>query len=155
MIASVETVEESAFFVAGLSVRTINLDGQSQKDIGDLWTKFMAEGMLQEIAGRGSDDIYNVYTGYETDFTGFYTAVLGCRVNSLEDIPAGLTGVAIPAGTYEIYSLEGKFPGKVSDAWREIWNSNINRAYTADFDLYKAGAENFDETDVKIYLAVN
>ncbi len=30
-----------------------------------------------------------------------------------------------------------------------------HRTYTTDFDLYKAGAESFENREVEIYLAVN
>jgi predicted transcriptional regulator YdeE len=102
----------------------------------------------------GSRTIYCVYTNYETDYTGPYTTVIGCKVKSLDQIPKGLTGITIPAGIYQENILTGKFPEKVHDAWQQIWSSNINRAHTADYDLYAAGAKSFEETEVKIYLAV-
>ncbi len=52
MITNTDNVEQPAFYLVGISARTINPDGQSQKDIGDLWTKFMNEGVLQQIANR-------------------------------------------------------------------------------------------------------
>ena len=75
-------------------------------------------------------------------------------MNSIENISKGFTGINIPAGKYQVYYLAGKFPEFVHDAWQEIWNSDIERKYTTDFDQYSAGAKSFDETEVKIYLAV-
>ncbi|HEY4325322.1 MAG TPA: GyrI-like domain-containing protein [Mucilaginibacter sp.] len=155
MISKIETSQRPEFYLVGISVRTTNQDGQSQKDIGDLWTRFMNEGLLQQINDRASDDIYCVYTDYETDYTGPYTAILGCRVNTLSHVPDGFTGITIASGKYQVYFLEGKFPENVHLAWQEIWNSNVSRAYSADFDLYSANPKSFEETEVKIYLAVN
>jgi predicted transcriptional regulator YdeE len=154
MTAKTEHEDLKGFYLTGISVRTTNQNGQSQKDIGALLTRFMSEGLLQQIDGRLSDDIYCVYTDYETDHTGFYTAVLGCKVISLNHIPDGFTGIAIPAGKYQVYFLEGKFPDNFGAAWQEIWNSGIDRAYTADFDLYSTNPKSFEETEAKIYLAV-
>jgi predicted transcriptional regulator YdeE len=154
MIAKTELTDQQAFFLIGISARTTNQNGQSQKDIGALWTRFMDQALLLQIDGRASDDIYCVYTDYEIDHTGFYTAILGCKVNSLTHIPDGFTGITIPAGKYQVYHLGGEFPGNVGEAWQQIWSSATGRKYTADYDLYSAGAKSFEETAVKIYLAI-
>jgi predicted transcriptional regulator YdeE len=155
MIAKIEISAQKQFYLTGIAVRTINKKGQSQKDIGGLWTRFMSEGLLEQIDNKTSDDIYCVYTNFETNHTGFYTAVLGCKVNSPDHVPDGFTGITIPAGKYQVYFLEGKFPDNVGTAWQEIWNTDTDRAYTADFDWYGSNAKRFEETEVKIYLAVN
>ena len=154
MITKIETIEQPAFEVAGITVRTINQNGQSKNDMMALWTRFMTDNLKQQIEDRASDDIYCFYTDYESDHTGYYTALLGCKVNSLAHIPDGFSGISIPAAKYQVYSLAGKFPENVHLAWQEIWNSEVNRAYTVDFDLYSANAKSFEETEVKIYLAV-
>ncbi|MDF2433522.1 MAG: hypothetical protein JWP44_3153 [Mucilaginibacter sp.] len=154
MIDKIEVIQQDQFFITGISVRTTNQNGQSQNDIGALWTRFMNDDLLKKIAARIADDIYCVYTDYETDHTGFYTAVLGCKVKAMNDTPDGFIGVAIPAGKYQVYTLAGKFPDNVANAWKQIWNSEVDRAYTADFDLYSSGAKSFEETEVQIFLAV-
>jgi predicted transcriptional regulator YdeE len=153
MISKVELIDFPAFQLSGITIRTTNQNGQSQKDIGGLWQRFMADGILQKIEGRISDDTYCVYTDYETDHTGFYTTLIGCKVDTVDHIAEGFTGLTIPSGKYQVYTLAGKFPEKVHLAWQEIWDSDANRAYTADFDLYSANAKSFAETEVKIYLA--
>jgi len=154
MITNVETIDQKEFYLAGIIVRTINRDGQSMNDIGALWTRFMNEGILKQINHRLSNDIYCVYTDYETDYTGYYTTLLGCKVNSLNNQPEGFADMVVPAGKYNVYSLSGKFPENVHEAWTEIWNSGADRAYTVDFDLYSANAISLAETEARIYLAV-
>jgi predicted transcriptional regulator YdeE len=154
MIAKIEIKDQKGFYLVGISARTTNKNGQSQDDIGALWARFMNESLLLQIENRMSDDICCVYTDYETDYTGYYTAVLGCKVNSLDHLPEGFTGITIPQDKYQVYDLEGKFPENVQSAWQEIWNSNVDRKYTADFDLYTANAKSFEETEVKIYVSV-
>jgi predicted transcriptional regulator YdeE len=155
MIAKTEIIELDEFLIAGISVRTTNQNRQSQKDIGGLWTRFMNENLQLQIHNRTSDDIYCVYTDYETDHTGFYTAVLGCKVNSLTQIPADFVSLTIVPDKYQVYFLTGKFPENIAEAWRFIWDNITDRKYTADFDLYSANAKSFEETEVKIFLAVN
>jgi predicted transcriptional regulator YdeE len=143
------------FRITGISVRTTNQDSQSDKDIGSLWQRFTEGNLAAQIADKASDDIYCVYTEYESDHTGPYTAILGLRVNSGgSEAPRGFVNVDIPAGNYRVYKLEGKFPESIANTWRQIWKDPIERKYTADFDLYKAGAKSFEETEAVIYLAV-
>jgi len=154
MIEKIEIIEQPAFYLAGISVRTTNQNGQSQKDIGALWARIMKDNLLQKINDKVSEDTYFVYTDYETDHTGFYIALIGCKINSLANITEGFTGIIIPAGNYQVYSLSGKFPENVHEAWQEIWDSDVERQYTVDYDLYNANAKSFEDTEVKIYLAV-
>ena len=114
----------------------------------------MQGNLLAIIENKLSDDTYCVYTDYESDYLGDYTCLIGCRIASLDHIPDGFAGITIAAGKYQVYDPEGKFPEKVHAGWQEIWGSNIKRAYTADFDLYSANAKSFEETEVKIYLAI-
>ena len=58
------------FNVIGISVRTTNENGQSAKDIEALWVKFWGEEIQKQIPNKVNDDIYAVYTDYETDFNG-------------------------------------------------------------------------------------
>jgi predicted transcriptional regulator YdeE len=154
MIAKTEISNQNQFYLVGVSVRTTNQNGQSQKDIGGLWTRFTTESLRQQITGKVADDMYCVYTDYESDHTGTYTAVLGCKVSSLDGIPDGFTGITVPAYKYHVYYLEGEFPANIGAAWQQIWTSDIDRIYTADYDFYKANPNSFEETEARIYLAV-
>ena len=144
---------QDSFFVAGIAVRTTNQDARARKDIGDLWTKFMSENMQSKISDKYSDDLYCVYTDYETDHTGWYTAVIGCRVTDTGN--DGLFIALVPSGNYRVYKPEGKFPDCIGDTWMHIWEDSAGRSYIADYDLYKAGANSFEETETEIYLGMN
>jgi predicted transcriptional regulator YdeE len=154
MIVKTEILSQSQFYLTGISVRTTNANGQSQIDIGSLWTRFTTGNLIEQITNKLSADIYCVYTDYETDHTGPYTAVLGCKVSSLAGVPNGFTGITIPTEKYQVYYLEGQFPANIGAAWQQIWASDINRKYTADYDLYKADPKSFEETEARIYLAI-
>jgi predicted transcriptional regulator YdeE len=149
-----ERVNLPDFFVVGIAVITTNQDEQSAKDIGSLWTRFTTEDMAGQIAGKLSDDIYCVYTDYESDHTGRYTAVLGCIVESADSMQDCFFTALISAGDFHIYKPQGKFPESVANTWRQIWQTPIDRKYSADYDRYKAGAKSFEETEVEVYLSV-
>lgn len=149
-----ERVKLPEFFVVGIAVTTTNQDGQSQKDIGDLWTRFTTGNFGDQIAAKLSDDIYCVYTDYESDHTGRYTAVLGYRVKDTDRVIDDFFTAFVPTGDFYIYKPEGTFPDSVANTWKEIWQSPIARKYSADYDRYKAGAKSFEDTKVEVYLSV-
>ena len=144
--------DQDSFFVAGIAVRTTNQNAKARKDIGDLWTKFMTENIQSKITGKYSDDLYCVYTDYETDHTGWYTAVIGCRVTEVGN--SGMFVALVPSGKFKVYKPGGKFPDCVGDTWMHIWENGTNRNYVADYDVYKAGAESFEEMQTEVYVGV-
>ena len=150
-----ETKTLSQFYVIGISIRTTNQNDQSQKDIGDLWGKYMSEGIASEIPNKESEDTYCVYTDYESDANGKYSTVLGCKVKSLDSIPTGMVGITVPQSSYRVYTSTGKLPDCVVATWMDIWKMDIKRKYAADFDVYGAKAQDPANAEVKTYLSVN
>ena len=137
---------QDSFFVAGIAVRTTNQAGKAIKDIGDLWTTFTSENIQAKISAKYSDEVYCVYTDYETDHTGWYTAVLGCRVT--EAGHNGMFVALVPSGDYLQYKPEGKLPDVVAETWIQIWDESEGRRYIADYDVYKT------DGTVEIYVGV-
>jgi predicted transcriptional regulator YdeE len=65
-----------------------------------------------------------------------------------------MVGITIAAGKYEVCTLEGKCPQNVLSAWQEIWDSDINRRYATDYDVYTPNFQSFEDSEVKIFLSV-
>jgi predicted transcriptional regulator YdeE len=144
-----------SFKIIGISVRTTNEGGKSGEDIGEFWERFYKENIASKIPGKISEDIYSVYTDYESDYKGSYTTIIGCKVNSLNDIPEGMTGKEIEEGDYKVFTAKGKMPDAVINQWMEIWNdSDLKRAYTSDFEVYGEKSQNPENAEVDIYIAV-
>jgi predicted transcriptional regulator YdeE len=145
------------FYVIGISTRTTNENGQSVKDIEALWSKFWGEEIQKQISNKVSDDIYAVYTNYETDFTGHYTTIVGLAVSSLENIPKGFVGITIETGVYQKFVSKGKMPDAVFNTWLEIWGNkelNLKRAYKADFTIHGQKYYDGDEAEVETFISV-
>ena len=143
------------FNVIGISVRTTNENGTSAKDIPALWNKFMTEGIQQKIPGKISEDIFCIYTDYEKDHTKPYTTILGCKVESLDNIPENMVGKTIESADYEELIAKGNLSdGIVYNKWLEIWNSDLNRSFTADFEVYGSKTQNPENAEVDIYIAL-
>ena len=149
-----KTKKLEEFHVIGISVRTTNQDGKSQKDIGDLFGIFFRDNLIEKIPNKESNDVYCIYTKYESDFKAPYTAIIGCRVTSLETVPTGLIRITIPALKYLVFKSIGKLPESVGMTWNQIWQSAINRKYIADFDVYGQKAQNPNDAEVDTYVSI-
>ncbi|MBD0376721.1 MAG: AraC family transcriptional regulator [Flavisolibacter sp.] len=148
------TTDIEPFFVIGIAVRTINQNGQAGKDIGELWQRLFNDNIINQIPNKINNDIYCVYTDYESDYQGAYTTLLGCKVSSLENIPEGFRAVTVPKGTYRLYQSKGKLPDSVIDTWKHIWQTPIHRRYVADFDVYGKKSKDPNNAEVETYLSI-
>lgn len=147
------TIEK--FYVIGISVRTTNEGGQAAKDIPQLWERFMSEDIESKIPAKISRDVYGIYTEYEGDYTQPYTTVLGCKVESLDNIPEGFIGLTIETANYEKYTAKGKMSDDiVYNKWTEIWQSDLDRTYLSDFEIYGERSVDMDNAEVDIFISV-
>ncbi|OCK43485.1 transcriptional regulator [Tenacibaculum soleae] len=148
--------ELEAFKIIGIAVRTTNENNQAAKDIGTLWNTFMTEGILEKIPNKTASDIYSIYTDYESDYTKPYTTILGCRVNNIDEIPEGFVAITIEASSYKKFIAKGDLTkGAVYEKWNTIWKTDLDRSYTADFEIYGAAAQDPLNAEVDIFIAVN
>jgi len=106
------------------------------------------------IPNKENSDIYCIYTNYENDFNGLYTTILGCKVNSFDNLPNDFFNITIPSTKYQVYKSIGKLPDCVVTTWSAIWQSNINRKYVADFDVYGQKAHNKENAEVHTYVSI-
>ena len=145
-----------SFKIIGIAVETTNQNGQNAEDLGNLWGQFFADNLMENIPNRIENDIYAIYTDYESDFRGGYTAILGLKVSSLENIPSGLIGREFEEGNFKKFCAKGIMPNAVIDTWEEIWTDDklLKRKYTYDFELYGAKSQNGENSEVEIFIAV-
>lgn len=150
-----QKVKIESFKVIGITVNTTNENGQSTKDIGQLWEKFMSEGTANKIPNKVDETIFSVYTNYEGDHTHAYDTILGCKVSSLEEIPEGMVGQSFEGGNYGKFIAKGDLTkGAVFGAWMKINQQPLNRVFTADFELYGEKAQNPTDGEVEIYVGI-
>ncbi|HEX7757388.1 MAG TPA: GyrI-like domain-containing protein [Niabella sp.] len=143
------------FSVIGISARTTNENGQAGQDIPTLWDKFTSEGILEKIPNKIDNSIYCIYTEYEKDHTKPYTTILGCKVSDLQTVPEGMVGKTFDEANYTKIVAKGKISqGMVFNEWRKIWNSNLDRTFTADFEVYDEKAQNPENAEVDIFIAI-
>lgn len=143
------------FNIIGISIETTNENGQSMADIGQVWDRFYSENIFTEIPAKIDENIHAIYTDYESDYQGKYTFMLGCKVSSLEKIPEGFEGLTLKGGRYLKYTAKGKMPDAVVSKWQEIWKNDdkLDRAYTADFEVYGEKSQDPENAVVDLYIA--
>ena len=150
-----EKVIIELFSIVGLAIKTTNAEGQGAKDIALLWQKFMAEKILEKIPNKADNTIYSIYTDYEGDYTKPYITLLGCKVKNLDEVPEGMVGRLFQGGNYIKTTARGDLSkGLIINEWSRIWNMDIDRAYTADFEVFGDKAQNPVDAEIDFLIAV-
>lgn len=117
--------------IIGKKIRTNN---NKIEDIISLWEKVPA----LKLTGN----IYAVYFNYESDCNGDFDFLIGTEANSLNDF------VTIKEGQYMIWTAENNSPEAVGAVWHKIWNTDLNRSYETDFEIYS------QDGSVKVYIGI-
>jgi len=143
------------FKIIGIETETTNENGKSAEDLGKLWERFYGENVPSKIQNKKSDEIYSIYTDYESDYQGKYKTIIGQKVSSLDKVPNGLIGREFNGGKYQKFIAKGQMPNAVMEKWQEIWakDKELNRKYTADFEVYGKKSQNGENSEVEIYIA--
>jgi predicted transcriptional regulator YdeE len=149
-----EETKIETFQIIGIAVRTTNENQQAAKDIGDLWNRFITKEILQKTPNKVDNTIYSVYTDYESDYTKPYTTILGCKVTNTNNVPKGMISKTITGGKYIKFVAKGNLTeGAVFKTWTKIWETDLQRKYTTDFEVYGEKAQNPLKAEVPIFIA--
>ncbi len=143
------------FDIVGIKTRTIN-DGSAGKDIPALWGRFMKEDIMNRIPNKEGQSIYCLYTNYESDHLHPYDVVIGCKVNSTDNIPDGFIHLNVPSTDNAQFLAKGNIEHgeAVVATWMEVWKSDLNRAYTVDYEVYDDRSADLKNAEVDIFIAL-
>lgn len=140
--------------IVGIELRTDNSE-IGVKKISAHWQRFYADQILQHIPNRKNENIIALYTDYERDHTKPYSLILGAEAIDTNTAPEGMVLKKIPAQKYAIFTAKGPLPQALIQKWQEIWDTNIQRKFSADFELYDKQSNKGDESEVSVYIAIN
>lgn len=149
-----EIVELEEKIVEGISIRTTNQNGKSIQDIGALWQEFYAEGEYNKIENKVNNKAIGLYTDYEGDYTKPYNFIACSEVNKKSENMENRITRIIPKGRYAKFVIIGDVQKSVGEAWGEIWNMNLERKYTWDFEEYQNNTEDMQNQEIHIYIAI-
>lgn len=150
------TERKGHFKLVGLQLngKTTNQNNLSSKDCGDLWQKFETDKIFDLIPEKLSNEIFAVYFDYEKDETTPFSYFIGCKVEKNSNTPEELDELFIPTQEYTKFTAKGVMTGCITDAWKEIWNSNIKRNFGFDFEVYDERSQDWSNAEVDIYISV-
>lgn len=126
-------IECNGFVVQGVSQEVRNDDPQG---IGALWAQFHGMELRSKLPHVLSEDVVCVYHSYLGSHLDPFTMTIGFRVAEEAEDVAGLSKVTIPSQSFELFDVNGPQPETLVQQWQLIWDSGLNRTFTADYDVY-------------------
>lgn len=142
-----EVVNLEEKIIVGVSATTGNSDPEMGKIIGELWEKLYQGGVYPAIKNKVNEYAIGLYSDYTDEG---YCVTAGNEVSKAEN--PDFTVKTIPAGKYAKFSVHGHMEKAVADAWAEIWQMNLDRSFTGDFEEYLNS--DFENCNIDIYIAL-
>lgn len=149
-----EIVELEQKIVEGIEVKTTNENGKSMQDIANMWQTFFTQGIYDKIENKVNKKTIGLYTDYEKDYTKPYNFVVCTEVSEKSKDMENRVVKVIPKGKYAKFVIHGDVQNAVGQAWQEIWNMNLNRKYTCDFEEYQNNSEDMQNQEIHIYIGI-
>lgn len=142
-----EIVNLDKKIVVGVGAYISNDDPNMGQVIGDLWKKFFQEGICNTVQNRANEHAIGLYSDYTQQG---YHVLTGVEVSELNN--SDLVSRVIPAGTYAKFCVHGNMETAVRNAWEKIWNMDLDRTFTGDFEEYLN--DDYDHADINLYIAI-
>ena len=150
-----EIVEIPAKTMTGISIRTTNGNMQAADDIGKLWEEFWNKNIFSFAENKKSNKMYGVYTNYDGDYTKPYDFYACCEIEDSKSNNDEFSVVSVPESKYAKFSIRGNYDESAEKLWNEIWNTELDRKYTYDFEVYHNDGNDPENQLLEIYIAVN
>ncbi len=141
--------------ITGIRIKTTNQDGKAMQDIGITWQKLFEDGIYEKIPNKINGKTIGLYTEYEGDYTKPYTFIAGAEVSQKIQKSEEIESIIIPKGRYAKFVITGDVQNSVGQAWQEIWNMDLKRKYTCDFEEYQNNSEDMLKQEIHIYIALD
>ena len=139
--------------VVGIGGRTRNTDSNMPTIIGDLWKRFLEEGIYESIKHKKAHTTIGLYDCYGKVEEGAYDITVGtevCEANEKEIKECIIK--KIPRGKYAKFVVKGHMQKAIADFWEKLWQMDLSRSYQADFEEYVSG--DIEECEIHIYIAL-
>lgn len=149
-----EIVELEEKVIVGIKIKTTNQDGKAMEDIEKTWQKLFFERIYEKIKDKANNKTIGLYTEYEGDYTKPYTFIAGVETSSKVENNNKIVSKVIPKGKYARFVITGDVKKAVGQAWQEIWNMDLKRKYTCDFEEYQNNSKDMQKQEIHIYIAI-
>ena len=128
--------------ILGFELKTSNQE--AFQTIPKFWGEIMGENRLKKITPSISENIYAVYTNFKNpgkNNEGVYSLIIGREVLKNQKAFDGFVEAIISPQKRAVFDVEKNHPEKVGAMWQEIWNTNLEKTFVSDFELYKPNGE--------------
>ena len=123
------------FDVVGVTTRITDRETASEQ-INALWETFFKQSVVQNIENRVDDIIYAVYSDYEGDHEDPYRITIGYKISGAAQLKGGLHKVRVKTADYAMMGAAGEQPKALIETWTSIWQSDLDRRFETDFEVY-------------------
>ncbi|MBS9523247.1 effector binding domain-containing protein [Litoribacter ruber] len=149
-------VNIKSFPVIGLATKCVSHDVDSDffENCDEIWKKFVTGGYSEAIPNKVNDNIIAAYFNFEGDSTKPFEFLVGCQVTHVDEIPEGMQTFEMDHGPYLKVRSHEKIPECHSAAWKEIWESDIDRKYSTDFEVYSSEIQDWRNAEMDIYIGI-
>ena len=147
-------LQKPPLMIVGISCRTSNAPEAGPQDIPRLWGRFYNEDIMNKIPNKASHEVIALYCDYEGDYTKPYSIVIGCPVNSVEVVPPGMVAKTIPSGSFAVFRAVGEHPASLIETWGKIWQTELKRSYTGDYEFYGDKYISGSPKEVEVLIAI-
>lgn len=147
-----EVVKLEEKTVIGVTARTKNTDENMPTIIGGLWNSFYQDGIHSQITNKKNDKALGIYSDYSSDMNGEYSVTVACEVSNVESTPEKTVSMIIPAGNYAKFVVHGHMQQAVADFWSKLWQMDLDRSYTYDFEEYQDSS--VENAEIHIYISL-
>ena len=155
-----EIVQKETMYFIGITARTSMPEEDDAGKIGQLWGRFMQEGLMMKISDKVSQSMFGLYYEYDFGENQAFTVMVGCQVSNLDSIPEGLKGFTAPASRYvEFTTPPGNMIQVVKDGWSYIWEKwtdpeSKNRSFVCDYEEYDDMSADMENAVVKLFVSL-
>lgn len=146
--------EKPSMIIVGIECRTSNAPNAGPHDIPRHWDKFYKEDIISQIPNKISNEVIALYCDYEGDYTQPYSLVIGCPVSFLDIEPEAMMAKTVPATSYAIFRAIGEHPKSLIETWGKIWQTDLERTYTGDYEIYGDKFISGSPKEVEVCIAI-
>ncbi|HYW85676.1 MAG TPA: AraC family transcriptional regulator [Spirochaetia bacterium] len=155
------------FAVTGVTIRASTENGANLREIPGFWDKCTSEGQVKSleraIPANARMGVMGICVNDFDDKTNTFTYLIGIErpadAAAREALPRGCVDVAVPAGTWAVFSSRGPLPGAIQQVWKRVYTewfpaSGYEHASSPDLEVYSIGDTRAADYYCEVWLPV-
>lgn len=149
-------VTYNQFVVTGFSINTSLEENRVARDIPGFMDHFFRNSLFEKIPGViHPERFYGIYSNLDVHNNFKFT--IAYETGNLVNISDDMDMHVIPPRNYAVFEAAGSLPEKLENTWHYIYgnwlpNSNYEREFGIDFEVYDEQALMGEDARVEIYI---